>query len=428
MDLQKTGIFLCAFATAAFSVSAQESGDRGISVNGYVQLDHMSFFKEKTGKVNGRNQGIVQMDFFSKMGDNHSFFSTVELRDDLSDKSRNRVYVEEAYIDLVFEKWDLRAGKQVFSWGKADGFNPMNTLAPMDYTDVLDTDDEKIGIFALNAKYYLGGYEIQAVFSPVFTGTVFPSADSRWQFGMPGYVDVQGENYRTEYSISVSKPEQKLKNSSFALKLAKNFSRLDVSLSYFCGYRHVPEILQEIEGMDAANKTMKVDIRQQYYRQQVISGDFSFVLDKYVLKGEGGLHFPKGIPNDSPYFQYVTGIDRVFGSTIGSNNLTVILQWMHELKSGKIGYSGRDFNHLFQKNVMASLEQELSASTQISLQGVYALKYEDFYLRPKLAHNISDGLNLSVSADVLGGKKAKNGLFSGFSDNNRAHIRLKYGF
>jgi len=135
MDLQKTGIFLCAFAAATFSVSGQESGDRGISMNGYVQLDHMSFFKEKTGKANGRNQGIVQMDFFSKPGDNHSFFSTVELRDDLSDKSRNRVYVEEAYIDLVFEKWDLRAGKQVFSWGKADGFNPMNTLAPMDYTD-----------------------------------------------------------------------------------------------------------------------------------------------------------------------------------------------------------------------------------------------------------------------------------------------------
>jgi len=101
---------------------------------------------------------------------------------------------------------------------------------------------------------------------------------------------------------------------------------------------------------------------------------------------------------------------------------------MHELKSGKIDYSGRDFNHLFQKNLMCRLEQELSGSTQVSIQGVYALKYGDFYLKPKFAHNISDGLNLAVSADVLGGTKAKNGLFSGFSDNSRVHIRLKYGF
>jgi len=287
---------------------------------------------------------------------------------------------------------------------------------------------KKIGIFALNAKYYLGGYEIQAVFSPVFTGTVFPSADSRWQFEMPGSVDVHGENYRTEYSISASKPEQKLKNSSFALKLAKNFNLLDVSMSYFYGYRHIPEISQEIGSMDAANKTVHVNIRQQYYRQQVISGDFSLALGKNILKGEGALYFPKGIPNDMPYFQYVAGMDRVFGNVMGSNNLTVVLQWMHELKNGKTDYSGRDFNHLFQKNVMARPEQELSASTQISLQGVYALKYEDFYLRPKLAHNISDGLNLTVSADLLGGKNAKNGLFSGFSDNSRVHLRLKYGF
>jgi len=428
MNLPKIIVFLCTFIATILSISAQESNEKRILANGYVQIDHMSFFKEKTDKANGRNQGILQFDLVSKMNENYSFFSTVEFRNDISDKSRNRVYIKETYIDLFFKKWDLRIGKQIFSWGKADGFNPMNTLGPIDYTDVLDTDNEKIGIFALNVKYYLEEYEIQAVFSPIFTSTIFPSADSRWQFEMPGSISVRGENYRTEYNISMLKPEDKLKNGSVALKLARSFRLLDASLSYFYGYRHIPEIIQQIEMIDATNEVAQINIVQQYYPQQVISGDFSLVLGKYILKGEGGMYFPKGIPNNKPYFQYVTGIDRVFNNVIGNNNLNVILQWMHEFKSDNIDYSGRDFNHLFQKNLMCRFEQEFSSNIQISLQGVYALKYEDFYLKPKFAYNISDGLNLSVSADILGGNKTKNGLFSGFSDNNRIHMQLKYSF
>jgi len=422
-------LFFAFLIASSTSVFAQEEDERKTTLGGYVQVDHISFFKEKDGKVNGRNQGIAQLELNSKLANSHSFFSSVEFRNDLSDKSRDRVYLKEAYVDMNFKKWDLRFGKQIFSWGKADGFNPMNTLGAIDYTDVLDTDDEKLGIFAVNGKLYLGDFELQGVFSPVFSASVLPTMGGRWEVEMPSSIPINGTRFQPVYGIDVAKPAQKLKNSSFAVKLARSFSRLDLSLSYFNGFNHIPEILQGMGTLDADNKTVEINLLQQYYRHQVVSGDLSLSLGKYIFKGEGGLFFPEKIPNDKPYFQYVVGFDRTFSRVLGDNSLMLIVQWMHDINTDEnVKYSGRDFNHLFQENAMARLELDISGTTKVSLQGIYALKYEDFYIKPKIAHNLSDGLNLVLSADLLGGEKAKDGLLSGYSDNSRVQVKMKYGF
>jgi len=408
--------------------SAQEEDEKQTSFGGYLELDHFSFFKEKYQQVNGRNQGVVHLELASKLGDEHSFFSSVEFRDDLSDKTRDGVCLEEAYVDLNFRQWDLRFGKQIFSWGKADGFNPMNTLGVIDYTDVLDAGDEKLGIFAVNGKFYFGDFELQTVYLPIFTSSVLPHSGGRWEVEMPYLVSISGSSFQPIYGMIVQKPMEKIENSQFAVKLSRNFSGLDISLAYFNGYNHIPEIITRIGAIDATDKTVQINILQQYYRHQVVSGDFSMLFGKYIFKGEGGLHFPKKIPNDKPYFQYVVGFDRTFSRVLGDNSLFVILQWMHEIKSSQVEYSGRDFNHLFQKDVMCRLELDFLGNTQVSLQGIYAIDYEEFYLKPKLSYNISDGLNLALSADLLDGNKRKNGIFSSYSNNSRVQIKIKYSF
>ncbi|MFV0345924.1 MAG: DUF1302 family protein [Bacteroidales bacterium] len=398
------------------------------SISGFAELDHISFLKEKDNKINSRNQGILQLDVASNFSSKYSFFSSIEFRNDLSDETRDRVYVDELYMDLFFKKWDLRVGKQIISWGKADGFNPMNTLSPTDYSDVLDTEDEDIGIFALNGKFYLGSMELQLVYSTLFTSSLLPSGTSRWQVGTESTVNIQGSNYNTIYNINVSKPVDKLSSSQFAIKLSQQFNNLDFSLAYFNGYNHIPQLIQSVGTIDNTANTAEINIEQKYYRHQVISGDFSLALGKYIFKGEGSLFIPQDIPVDDQYFQYVVGLDRTFSNVIADNNLFVIIQWMHEITNNGISYAGRDFNHLFQKNIMCRLEMDLSSSTTLSLQGMYAIEYEDYYIRPELTYNISDGLNLSLLADLLGGNDDKGGLFSGYSDNGRVQAKLKYSF
>lgn len=410
-----------------FNVVFAQENNLKYSLGGFIELDHYSFFKEKENFVNSRNQSTVQIELESNLSDSYSFFSAIEFRNDLSDSKRNRVYLKEVYIDLFTKKVDLRIGKQVILWGKADGFNPTSNLCPIDYSDLLDTEDEEIGIFSLNTKLYLGDWEVQGVISPTFQSSIFPSEKSRWQEETSNCIYYNGENKIADYywqEINLS--TNKIKDIQYAFRISRNFNNFDLSVSYYNGWNDIPYITNEIT--QVKEDTVVVCINQNFYKHTVLGTDFSLALGKYIFKGEGALFFPRKNLVDNPYFQYVIGLERTFNNVIGDKNLYVIAQWIQEIKSKKISYSGSDFNHLFQRNLMARLEVEFNRDMKFSLQGIYSLKYKDFYLRPEYTYNISDGLNLKILADLIGGIKSRGGFFSNYNDNNRIQVKLKYNF
>lgn len=414
--------------STSYNIKSQDLEAFKYSLNGFVELDHFSFFKEKQGFVNSRNQGIAQLDIKSNYNDNYSFESSIEFRDDISDADRNRVYIKDIYIDIFSGSFDLRAGKQFIIWGKADGFNPTSNLTPRDYFDILDTDDEDIGIFALNGKLYFKGWEAQLVFSPSFQSSIFPYGRSRWQQDYPSHIDYGGKIMPSRYNWpEVDMPQSSLKNSQYAIKISRNQSNIDYSLSYYYGLNDIPNLQYRIRA-DKMTDTIDVDIHQIYFKHHVIGADFSWVIDKFIAKGEGALFIPRKIPTDNPYFQYVLGVERTFSNISDNKSLYIIMQWMHELKSKNVEYRGSDFNHLFQKNIMSRVEFEMNNNMKVSLQGIYSIKFQEFYIKPEYTYNISDGLNLNVCMDLLGGNKKKEGFFSGFSQNNRYQLKLKYSF
>ncbi len=393
--------------------------------NGYIVS---SFFKEERGLINSRNQSTAQIELKSNLTNNYSFFSSVEFRNDLSDSNRNRVYMKETYIDVYTKILDLRLGKQVILWGKTDGFNPTNNLCPIDYSDILDTRDEEIGIIALNTKFYFKDWEIQWVISPAFQSSIFPSERSRWKNTFPAFLFYNGEYKPIAYFWNtVDFPQNRFKDIQNAFKISKSFNFWDFSISYYNGWNDIPYITSEIKKQQKKD-TINVSLNQNYYKHQIIGTDFSILLGKYILRGEGALFFPQKTNIYTPYFQYVLGVERIFRNVIGNKNLHVIAQWIQEIKSSKTEYSESDFNHLFQKNLMTRIEMDMTKDITFSIQGIYSLKYYEYYVRPEFTYNVSDGLNLVVLADVLGGDKSQNGFFSKYRNNNRIQIKLKYSF
>jgi hypothetical protein len=415
-----TAFLLFAFWGKTFS----QKSDLKYSAGGYVELDHFSFLAEKDGFISQRNQSAVLISLESQLNDGYAFFSSVEFRNDLSDSRRNRVYLKETYIDVFSRNVDLRIGKQVIPWGKADGFNPTDNLNPVDYSDILDTEDETVGIFSASAKLYLGDWQLQGVFSPAFQACILPDAGSRWQPEYPSFITYNGVDLPARFRWrEAAVPANRFRNSQFAFKISKTAGSVDFSVSYYNGLNGIPDVGNEIESV--VNDTVNISVTQNYYRRQVAGADFSCISGKYVFKGEGALFIPAW---GKPYFQYILGFDRIFSNVTGDKNLFVIMQWIHELKNKGVEYGGTDFNHLFQKNLMSRVEMELNRDMKLSLQAVYTFKYEDFYIRPEFRYGISDGLNLILSADILGGNRSKNGLFASYSGNDRIQIRLKYNF
>ena len=98
--------------------------------------------------------------------------------EDLFRAEATRGALREAYLDLSRGPLDLRIGKQIIAWGRADRINPTDNLTPRDYTLLFpDDDDQRLGAPAVKATYHLQrGLTVTAIALPVFDPTTIPVA------------------------------------------------------------------------------------------------------------------------------------------------------------------------------------------------------------------------------------------------------------
>ena len=410
---------------------------QNLELNGFVEIDHISYFKKSEQKINGRNQGILQMEFRSGMGDQAAIFSAVEFREDQSDPSRNRTYLDEAYIDLYPGSFDFRLGKQIIAWGKADGINPTDNITPWDFSDFLDTEDERIGVVALKANNYIGNWSFEGILVPAFTPSILPSEKSRWfpafpkEIPNPMYPTAGSPILKASYEfLNPNLPDEGLKNAQFAGKIASTISGWDFSVSYYSGRNDLPAFHQT-QSINADFNEVTIKLQRQYHRRRTLGGDFSTTFGKLGIRGEAAYNFTgdaagKDPEIDDPYFQYVIGMDRTFNDLISDNNLFVLIQWIQEIPKNDVEYRKDDLNHIFRKSISGTFEYELGEFARLSLQGVYNIKSEDYYLRPNFSYNITDGVTLNIVGDILGG--GSDSFFGSFRNNRRMQLKLKYNF
>ncbi|MGK7368986.1 MAG: DUF1302 family protein, partial [Candidatus Halalkalibacterium sp. M3_1C_030] len=100
-----------------------------------------------------------------------------------SEAADSLVYtLREAYVDLYFKNSDLRLGKQMLVWGRAEGTFITDILTPVDLSEFLTQDftDIRRGVTALNYTRYFGSDFLQLVVNPVFNPNQIPNPESRW--------------------------------------------------------------------------------------------------------------------------------------------------------------------------------------------------------------------------------------------------------
>ncbi|MFQ6084074.1 MAG: DUF1302 family protein [Candidatus Aminicenantia bacterium] len=424
-------------AFVIFSVTSPILQAQELEIDGFVEIDHVSYFKNNNeSKINSRNQGILQMELRSSLGYQASIFSAVEFREDRSDPSRNRIYLDEAYIDLYLGNFDFRLGKQIIVWGKADGINPTDNITPWDFSDFLDTDDERIGVFALKANYYIGDWTFEGILIPIFTPSILPLRNSRWfpdfpeEISNPMYPASGSPTVKTSYEfLDQTLPDESFDEAQFAVKLSSTFSGWDVSLSYYSGWNNLAtfhRILQPV-----SSDSLHIILQSKYHRRKVAGADFSTTSGKLGIRGEAAYYFTED-PNgedpeiDDPYFQYVIGIDRTFSDLIGDNNLFVLIQWIQEIPKNNVEYRKDDLNHIFQKSITVRLEYELGNYAKLIVEGVYNIKGKDYYLRPNFSYEVTDAVTLDICGDILGGES--DTFFGSYKDNKRVQVKMKYSF
>ena len=324
--------------------------------------------------------------------------------------------IREAWGSVTVKGLDIKLGRQIIAWGRADAVNPTNNITPKNEL-VLSSefDDARSGNELLQIKTKIGQTTLQGIWVPYYRSDVLLLNSSI----LPAGITLKGPVY----------PDLKLVNGSYALRFDFTAPSIDGSLSYFNGYATLP-------GFNYALDASGLSLMPEAYRMQVIGGDLSTTAGPYGLRAEAAVKIPTTdyenqvfIPN--PYTQFVVGIDRSIGNWI------LLVQYsglfVHNFKkvdepilltpldSNEQALYGAavakaEMEHL--NRLFTSTSDECSHSVTANVQwntmhetlhfklsGLYNFTTEEYAVLPDVAYDVADAISLTIGGRYLDGKK-----------------------
>lgn len=358
------------------------------------------------------------------------------------------VDLREAYANLYAGPFDLRLGKQIIVWGKADGFNPTNNITPVDLTvrSPLE-DDRRVGNFGARAFLNFAPVRVEGVWMPLYIPTKFPPIPLE-----PGVT-----------LLDPVLPGPELKNGLGAGRVHLELSSFEMSASYLYGNALLPGLERYAYTVGPGNAS--VTVQRRVYTHQVIGFDFSTAFGEELgLRGEAAYRAPineEAIYTPNREVNYVVGLDRTFGSlsVIAQYIGKYVLDWeregtddpagiadleidpddltparIEEIESGIDEEMRRRNQILFQQTEelqhTASIRLEYLAfhdTLSLSVLGAYNFSTAEWLAFPKITYKFSDALSGSIGGELYNGPE--DTLLDYLDqDLTAGYVELKYAF
>ena len=400
-----------ALLSAAFALSAHAQEDElSLQLNGFVDSYHALQLGSPYKVMSSRTR--LRLEMRANYGE-ASLFSSVNLAYNSLIKEQSGAFLREAYFDYAGKYLEVKAGRQIVTWGVADGLRITDLISPMDYTEFManDYDDIRVPVNAINLKYPGESFSAELVFVPVPEYFVMPSGeDNPWSMPVPEGVsmDLSGT------------PEKHIKNSEVGTRLRFFLENLDFSLTALRTFNKSPVTIADYDP-----ETKSVVIQGIYKPMYVLGGDFSIPVSEFVVRGEMAGYFGEPIAlNDSrryrlrKTFNVLLGLDWYAG-----DNWTFMVQYMHKVIMDYRKELGMDQNTSM---VTARISKEVLNNTlKLSVYGMFDIDNVSFYIRPAADYLLNDQITLSLGADILGGRR---GTFKTYEDNTQIWVKGKYFF
>ena len=124
--------------------------------------------------------------------------------DDTSDRR-----LREAYGQLSYGPLELRAGWQMFPWGRSDGLNPTDNLTPRQLTLLTrDLDDQRFGTPALRSTWFSGPVSASLIWLAGFKPSITP-----WPASAPARVDGRPSHPQDQWAARMEMVGEELEGS-----------------------------------------------------------------------------------------------------------------------------------------------------------------------------------------------------------------------
>jgi hypothetical protein len=408
-------------AQGLFESAGQDSSSAGtglaknFSLSGYVKGSVYGGRNDNQEAVmSGGNAQLSLKVSAEKSGIGKAFAEARLNAGKLRDSAAVSCDVREAWASVSPGPVDIKLGRQIVAWGRADAINPTNNITPMDQTALSsEYDDTRLGNELLQVKAKFGPTSIQGIWVPYYRPDVLPLGSAL----VPAGVTIAKPVY----------PDVRFVNGGYALRFDLTLPAVDGSLSYFNGYGTLP-------GFDYELSRTGMSLFPHAYRMQVGGLDFSTTVASLGLRGEAALKYPNGdykasvyIPN--PSAQYVVGVDKSLG------DWTVLVQYSgvyvldyndieqpvltnpydpmaQALYASALAANGIDHINRLYTGTADKLSHSVTANIQwntlhetlrLQLAGMYNFTTDEYAVNPSVSYDVADAVGVTVGGRYLNG-------------------------
>ncbi|HEX7926800.1 MAG TPA: DUF1302 family protein, partial [bacterium] len=328
--------------------------------------------------------------------------------------------LREAYFAYLGEALEVRAGRQIVVWGRADRLNPTDNLTSRDFRLLFpEDDDQRRGSNMLQVAYPVWGATLRAYWIPEFRPNVF---------GTPPLPN--GITFRDDERVHDS--------NQGAFKIDHSGGALDWSLSYFAGRDRNPDVvLDHITGLGAPV------LQRQYNRVRVVGGDAATTLGKYGLRAEVAHTFTEDTDGKDPevkngFVYAVVGADRTFFEYLNINAQYIYRQvddWQDPHKIvNPLAQALAVQNAIFSQQLHriengASLRisyQFLNETLTTEIAAVQFFQEGDAVVAPKITYKWTDTVRITVGGQYFSGKDES--FFGSQKDNSATYLEVRWGY
>jgi hypothetical protein len=362
--------------------------------------------------------------------------------------------LREAYIDLYFKNSDLRLGRQIIVWGRAEGTFITDLLTPVDLSEFLTQDfaDIRQGVTAINYTHYFGSDFLQLVINPVFRPNDIPEAESRW---FPRQIIPTDIN--TIYKERQARP--RLGNMQLAARYGfRSNLKYDLNLSLL--YWHDPNPVYDKDiitslGPDTGSLELTETFTQTFIA--AYSGTVKLT-DRLLLTSESAYYNRKSydylsselqeLDLQSPGFLEQIQIAQIFNQNTDGfikKKPTLISMIGLQYEVLDITLSAQVVNeHIFRYDSTILQEQNYYYGTLLARRSFfrdtwgfrifnrYNVQGKDFWINPELTYTGIDSFQAAVGSQIFGGQEPEpfygHLSFKSYASNSFAYLTVSAFF
>jgi len=420
MNRYSGAILFPLLAIWANGLQAQE-----FSIHGFVQANYSLRMAGTEGLLNARGQPLpdyilgderLQVEL-SRFSDNATLLGKFDLYHDGVDE-RAGIDLREAYVDLHLDRFELRVGRQIITWGTGDLIF-INDVFPKDWIAFLSgrpLEYLKFGSDAINLTAYPEIFSAQLVIIPFYQPDIVPRGERLVAFNPFPSARGRIEN-RVENSID---------NTQLAFRLFRYVGNYDVSMFAYKGFfPSPPGVSFDVSTNVVTVFYPRLNIYGASIQGSALDGVLSLEFGYYDSRDDASGSDPS-IENSQ--IRFLTGYQRSVGEnfTLGlqyyGENISQYLEYTRSLPSGFP--QRRELRH----TLSVRLTQHLRYQTvRLSLFSFYSPNDADYYLNPEVLYEFGDGIGIRVGGTIMGGEKEYT-FFGQFEKNDNVYFVLRYAY